>query len=115
MGMSAPIFIKLNVQIPVQSESLTILFNLKTEVSMKRLMFLLVSAFIATTSYCANVSENIANVFGGNEETTQIEKQKKQPLVLQKAVDMVKSSLAGHYSHSSHVSHSSHRSHYSSR
>lgn len=79
---------------------------------MKRLMFLFVSAFIATTGYCANVSENIANVFRGNEETAQIEKQKKQPLVLQKAVDIVKSSLAGHYSHSSH---SSHRSHYSSR
>ena len=30
---------------------------------MKRLMFLLVSAFIATTSYCANVSDNIMNVF----------------------------------------------------
>ena len=100
--ISAHTYIELNVQIPVQSESLTILFNLKTEV-------------MATTSYYANVSENIANVFGGNNETTQIEKQKKQPLVLQKAVDMVKSSLAGHYSHSSHVSHSSHRSHYSSR
>ena len=42
---------------------------------------------------------------------TQIEKQKNQPLVLQKAIDMVKSSLAGHYSHSSHVSHGSHGSH----
>ena len=29
---------------------------------MKRLMFLIVSAFIATTSYCANVSDNIMNV-----------------------------------------------------
>ena len=28
----------------------------------------------------------------------QIEKHKNQPLVLQKAIDMVKSSLAGHYS-----------------
>ena len=48
----------------------------------------------------------------------QIEKLKNQPLVLQKAIDMVKSSLAGHYSHSSHSSnssHSSHSSHYSSR
>ena len=35
----------------------------------------------------------------------QIEKQKNQPLVLQKAIDMVKSSLASHYSHSSHPSH----------
>ena len=34
----------------------------------------------------------------------QIEKLKNQPLVLQKAIDMVKSSLAGHYSHSSHSS-----------
>ena len=34
----------------------------------------------------------------------QIEKHKNQPLVLQKAIDMVKSSLAGHYSHSSHSS-----------
>ena len=85
---------------------------------MKRLMFLLVSAFIATTSYCANASDNIKSMLGSNNETTQIEKQKSQPLVLQKAIDMVKSSLAGHYSHSSHVSHSSHGSHishYSSR
>lgn len=42
---------------------------------MKRLMFLLVSAFIATTSYCANVSDNIMYVLGNNDETTQIEKQ----------------------------------------
>jgi hypothetical protein len=85
---------------------------------MKRLMFLLVSAFIATTSYCANASDNIKSMLGSNNETTQIEKQKNQPLVLQKAIDMVKSSLAGHYSHSSHVSHGSHvshRSHYSGR
>lgn len=88
---------------------------------MKRLMFLLVSAFIATTSYCTNVSANIKNVLGNDDETTQIEKQKNQPLVLQKAVDMLKSSLAGHYSHGSHVSHGSHgshgshASHYSSR
>lgn len=85
---------------------------------MKRLMFLLVSAFIATTSYCATASENIMSTLGSDDTTTQIEKQKNQPLVLQKAIDMVKSSFAGHYSHSSHVSHSSHRSHvshYSSR
>ena len=63
---------------------------------MKRLMFLLVSAFIATSSYCANVTDNIKNVLGNDDETTQIEKQKNQPLVLQKAIDMVKSSLAGH-------------------
>ena len=78
---------------------------------MKRLMFLIVSAFIATTSYCANTSENIMSVFGSNDETTQIEKLKNQTLVLQKAIDMVKSSIAGHYSHSSHVSHGSHGSH----
>ena len=47
---------------------------------MKRLMFLIVSAFIATTSYCANVSDNIMNVLGNNDETTHIEKQKNQPL-----------------------------------
>lgn len=88
---------------------------------MKRLMFLLVSAFIATTSYCTNASDNIKSMLGSNNETTQIENQKNQPLVLQKAIDMVKSSLAGHYSHSSHVSHishgshGSHISHYSSR
>ena len=46
---------------------------------MKRLMFLLVSAFIATTSYCANVSDNIMNVLGNNDGTTQIEKQKNSP------------------------------------
>lgn len=78
---------------------------------MKRLMFLLVSAFIATTSYCANVSDNIMNMLGNDDETTQIEKQKNRPLVLQKAIDMVRNPLAGHYSHSSHVSHGSHGSH----
>lgn len=76
---------------------------------MKRLMFLLVSAFFATTSYCANATGQIATVFGSNDEMAQIEKQKKQPLVLQKAIDLVKSSLAGHYSHSSHSSHYSSR------
>ncbi len=81
-------------------------------------MFLLVSAFFATTSYCTNVSDNIMNVLGNDDETTQIEKKKSQPLVLQKAIDLVKGSLASHYSHSSHVSHGSHGSHvshYSSR
>lgn len=78
---------------------------------MKRLMFLLVSAFIATTSYCANVSDNILNMLGNDDETTQIEKQKNRPLVLQKAIDMVRNPLAGHYSHGSHVSHGSHGSH----
>lgn len=78
---------------------------------MKRLMFLLVSAFIATTSYCANVSDDIMNMLGNDDETTQIEKQKNRPLVLQKAIDMVRNPLAGHYSHSSHVSHGSHGSH----
>lgn len=29
---------------------------------------------IATTSYCANASENIMSVLGNNDETTQIEK-----------------------------------------
>ena len=52
---------------------------------MKRLMFLLVSAFIATTSYCANATELFTTAFGHNDETAQIEKQKKQPLVLTKA------------------------------
>lgn len=80
---------------------------------MKRLMFLLVSAFIATTSYCTNASVNIKSMLGSSDETTQIEKQKNQPLVLQKAIDMVKGSLAGHYSHGSHVSHDSHVSHVS--
>ena len=51
---------------------------------MKRLMFLLVSAFIATTSYCANASDNIMSILGNNDETTQIEKQKNQPLVCKK-------------------------------
>ena len=37
---------------------------------MKRLMFLLVSAFIATTSYCANASDNIMSILGNNDETT---------------------------------------------
>lgn len=77
---------------------------------MKRLIFLLVSAFIATTSFCANVTENFSEAIGKNDEA-KIEKEKKQPLILEKAEDLLKNTVSWHYSHSSHSSHSSHWSH----
>ena len=81
---------------------------------MKRLMFMLVSAFMAATGFAVNVAESISAISSDNESTL-IEKQKKQPFVLKKAVDMMKTNILGHGSHASHASHSSHRSHYSSR
>ncbi len=80
---------------------------------MKRLLFVIVSAFIATTSFATNATESISDALVSNEKA-QVEKQKSQPLILQKAADMVKSTLGWHYSHRSHWSHYSHKSHYSS-
>lgn len=72
---------------------------------------MLVSAFMAAIGFAANVAESISAISNDNESTL-IEKQKKQPFVLKKAVDMMKTNILGH---ASHASHSSHRSHYSSR
>ena len=86
---------------------------------MKRLAFMLVSAFMAVSSYCASVTEKASEAVTGGD--TQIEQSlSKQSLILDKAANLVNKVLAhyshsSHYSHISHASHSSHYSHYSGR
>lgn len=86
---------------------------------MKRVLFFVVSAFLAATSSFASVTNNVASSISENKATEMIKKQANNgsALVLDLASN-VASQLNGHYSHSSHrshSSHSSHRSHYSSR
>ena len=76
---------------------------------MKRLLFLVVSAFIAGAGYCTSVGEKI--VAKATNSDSQFEQQQEQTLILEQAsADF--NLLASHSSHSSHRSHSSH---YSSR
>lgn len=76
---------------------------------MKRVLFLLVSAFVAGTSFASNLSkEIIAKV--SNNEVVSVAKQG-QALILEQPM----SGQIKVRSHQSHRSHSSHRSHYSSR
>lgn len=76
---------------------------------MKRVLFLLVSAFMACTTFASNFGKDvIAKVT--NNDVVSVTKQG-QTLILEQ-------SMSGHVqvnSHQSHRSHSSHRSHYSSR
>lgn len=83
---------------------------------MKRVLFLVVSAFFAVTSSFASVTKNVVSSISESKATEMIKKQvdKGSALILDVASN-VASSIKGHYSHSSHSSHSSHRSHYSSR
>ncbi|MBQ0047449.1 MAG: hypothetical protein KBT33_08050 [Prevotellaceae bacterium] len=86
---------------------------------MKRVLFLVVSAFLAVTSSFASVTENVVSSISERKATEMIKKQVNNgtELVLDMASNIA-SQLNGHYSHSSHrshSSHSSHRSHYSSR
>lgn len=77
---------------------------------MKKIAFLVVSAVLASVSFCANATEKVVSQFTGKDP--QIEEQSRQPLVLQSSLDFNShSSLLGHSSHSSHASHSSHSSH----
>ncbi len=84
---------------------------------MKRFLFILVSALIAGIGYCSSLGEKLIAKATGN--TTQIEQQQEQSLVLeQPSVEFNKLSYhvshSSHRSHSSHSSHRSHSSHYSS-
>lgn len=83
---------------------------------MKKLLFLIVSAFFAVTSSFASVTDNVVSSISESKATEMIKKQvdNGSALVLDVASNVV-SSLKAHYSHSSHRSHCSHRSHYSSR
>jgi hypothetical protein len=82
---------------------------------MKRVLFLLVSAFIAGTSYCSNLASSIVS-----SKESEVEAKSEQSLVLEQAV-LNYGAVNWHYSHSSHsshtshTSHTSHRSHYSAR
>ena len=85
---------------------------------MKRVLFLLVSALIAGTTYASNLSKDvIAKVTNSSEVSIS---EQGQSLILEQPVN-VQMQANGHYSHSSHSSHrshsshSSHSSHYSSR
>lgn len=82
---------------------------------MKRVLFLLVSALLAGTTYASNLSKDvIAMVTSSNVESVTGQG---QSLILEQPVN-VQTQANGHYSHGSHVSHGSHGSHvshYSSR
>ncbi len=86
---------------------------------MKRLAFMLVSAFMAVSSYCASITEKATEaVVGGNAQIEQ--NMGEQNLILDKATNLINKvmghySHSSHYSHGSHSSHSSHYSHYSGR
>jgi hypothetical protein len=76
---------------------------------MKRILFLLVSAFMACTAFASNLGKDvIAKVT--NNDVVSITKQG-QALILERPM----SGEVRVNSHQSHRSHSSHRSHYSSR
>jgi hypothetical protein len=91
---------------------------LKKGGTMKRLMFLAVSAILAGASYFSSVGEKVvAKVMNSD---TLIEQQQEQTLVLEQSsaeFDLLAShsSHSSHRSHSSHSSHRSHSSHYSGR
>ncbi len=81
---------------------------------MKKILFLVVSIFIATASFATNITKAISNDDG----SAKIENQKHQQLILHKPIIGDDQEYGEHYSHSSHVSHeshTSHTSHYSSR
>jgi hypothetical protein len=76
---------------------------------MKRVLFLLVSAFMTCTAFASNLSKDvIAKVT--NNDVVSVTKQG-QTLILEQPM----SGQVQVNSHQSHRSHSSHRSHYSSR
>ena len=82
---------------------------------MKKLLFPIMIAAIAVTSFCTSVGEQIVAKISNN--SSYIQQQQEQPLILEQ-FSAESDLMAAHYSHSSHSSHSSHRSHsshYSSR
>ena len=84
---------------------------------MKRVLFLLVSALLAGTTYASNLSKDvIAKVTNANEFSIT---EQGQSLILEQPVSAQlhanqHGSHVSHSSHSSHFSHRSHSSHYSS-
>ena len=76
---------------------------------MKRVLFLLVSALLAGTTYASNLSKDVIAKVTNSSEVSITEQG--QSLILEQPVN-AQMQANGHYSHSSHSSHSSH---YSSR
>jgi len=76
---------------------------------MKRVLFLLVSAFMACTAFASNLSKDVIAKVTKN-DVVSITKQR-QVLILEQPM----SGQVRVNGHQSHRSHSSHRSHYSSR
>ena len=68
-----------------------LLFNLKKEVSMKKLLFFAVSALLAGASYCSSVGEKIVAKVTNSD--TQIEQQQEQTLVLEQSSAEFKGSV----------------------
>ncbi len=92
-----------------------LMFNKKKEDPMKRILFLVVSLFIAGFSQAADFSRDVVSKITNTNEISVSEQS--QSLILEQAANM-QMDVNRHYSHSSHSSHSSHRSHsshYSSR
>lgn len=88
---------------------------------MKRILFVLVSAFFAVTSFAANLGKDVVTKIVNDDESTI--SQQNETLILEQPAGY-EFGVADHYSHSSHSSHgshgshgshSSHSSHYSSR
>ncbi len=90
---------------------------------MKKVLFCLVSAFVAGTALISNLSKDVVSSITKSSDNELSVTEQNQSLILEKSVNWTidangKQLFCDHYSHSSHVSHSSHRSHsshYSSR
>ena len=82
---------------------------------MKKLLFLVISAFMAGVGYCSNIGDKVVAKVTNSD--IQIEQQNEQQLILETSYadcELVADHYS-HYSHRSHTSHTSHTSHYSSR
>ena len=75
---------------------------------MKRVLFLLVSALLAGTTYASNLSKDLIAKVTNSSEVSITELG--QSLILEQPSN-VQMDANGHYSHRSHSSHSSHSSH----
>lgn len=75
---------------------------------MKRILFVLVSAILAGTSFASNLSRDIVAKVSNSGETVLV--QQDQNLILEMPTSVI-DNADWHYSHSSHVSHGSHGSH----
>lgn len=88
---------------------------------MRKILFLVASLFVASSSFVASAGERVSSAMIGRSTTDVLSEQEDEPLILEKATDDVSMDKLAHRSHSSHSSHrshsshSSHRSHYSSR